>query len=105
MVVPSRPCVTVVRYVRMSEERRTIVTRPTPAAGAGAVAPQQCQHLPLGETLPAPIGQAGEPRKTGLACELLTAIEFKEVAKYILDPDYWLQDKRDGHSAARLRGY
>jgi len=50
----------------------------------------------LGETLPAPIGQTGEPRKTGLACELLTSIEFKEVAKYILDPDYWLQDKRDG---------
>jgi len=54
-------------------------------------------YRPLGETLPAPIGQAGEPRKTGLACELLTAIEFREVAKYILDPAYWLQDKRDGH--------
>ena len=53
-------------------------------------------YRPLGGTLPAPIGQASEPRKTGLACELLTAIEFKEVAKYILDLDYWLQDKRDG---------
>ena len=53
-------------------------------------------YLPLGETLPAPIGQAGEPRKTGLACELLTAIELNEVVTYILDPDYWLQDKRDG---------
>jgi bifunctional non-homologous end joining protein LigD len=50
----------------------------------------------LGETLPSPIGQVGEPTKTHLACELLTAIEFKEVAKYILDPAYWLQDKRDG---------
>ena len=38
-------------------------------------------YRPLGGTLPAPIGQASEPRKTGLACELLTAIEFKEVAK------------------------
>ena len=53
-------------------------------------------YRPLGETLPAPIGQAGKPRKTGLACELLTAIELNEVVTYILDPDYWLQDKRDG---------
>jgi bifunctional non-homologous end joining protein LigD len=51
----------------------------------------------LDETLPAPIGRAGEPVRTGLACELLTPIELKEVAKYILDPEYWMQDKRDGH--------
>ena len=54
-------------------------------------------YRPLGETQPAPIGQAGERTKTSLACELLTAIELGEVAKYVLDPDYWLQDKRDGH--------
>jgi bifunctional non-homologous end joining protein LigD len=53
-------------------------------------------YRPLGETLPAPIGQAGERRKTNLACELLTAIELSEVAKYVLGRDYWLQDKRDG---------
>ena len=53
-------------------------------------------YRPLGETLPAPIGRAGEPTKPGLACELLTAIELSEVAKYVLGRDYWLQDKRDG---------
>ena len=51
----------------------------------------------LEETLPAPIGRAGEPVRTGLACELLTPIELAEVAKYILDDNYWMQDKRDGH--------
>ncbi len=54
-------------------------------------------YRPLGETLPAPIGQAGERTKTGLVCELLTPIDLEEVAKYILDPKYWMQDKRDGH--------
>ena len=54
-------------------------------------------YRPLGATLPAPIGKAGEPAKTSLACELLTPIELAEVAKYILDSEYWMQDKRDGH--------
>jgi len=39
-------------------------------------------YRPLGETLPAPIGQAGKPRKTGLACELLTAIELNPCRFY-----------------------
>lgn len=54
-------------------------------------------YQPLAETLPSPVGRAGTPQRTELVCELLTPIELAEVAKYILDPEYWMQDKRDGH--------
>ncbi len=53
-------------------------------------------YRPLGNTKSAPVGQADTQQRTGLACELLTPIELEDVAKYILDPAYWMQDKRDG---------
>jgi bifunctional non-homologous end joining protein LigD len=53
-------------------------------------------YRPLGNTKSAPVGQTDKLQRTGLACELLTPIELEDVAKYVLDPAYWMQDKRDG---------
>jgi bifunctional non-homologous end joining protein LigD len=54
-------------------------------------------YRPRSSALPSPVGQVPIPEKTGLTCELLTPIELEEVANYVLDPEYWMQDKRDGH--------
>jgi bifunctional non-homologous end joining protein LigD len=54
-------------------------------------------YRPVLTTTPGPIGTRGENGKASFACELLTSIEFEQLAKYILDPKYWMQDKRDGH--------
>jgi len=54
-------------------------------------------YRPRGEPKPSPVGLADTPHRTGLTCELLTPIEVADVAAYVLDPAYWLQDKRDGH--------
>lgn len=53
-------------------------------------------YRPVGIPKPSPVS-ADATRRTGLVCELLTPIELGDVATYILNPAYWMQDKRDGH--------
>src|SRR5437879_3510103 len=49
----------------------------------------------LSNTAPAPVAVPGGNGKATPPCELLTMIELNDVPECLLDPDYWMQEKRD----------
>lgn len=67
-------------YLKLIREKMAKGYRPVLSTSQALISPPK-----NGNSKPAP------------ACELLDSIDVEEVAKYVLDDKYWMQDKRDGH--------